>query len=114
MNEIEPRTGGVERRENNGSRRPVSIQQDHQHVDEQALIVRPVDDQVTDQRQYQRAAIGRGRSSDSPNLPPYLESPDSSRRFRVTIATSVLFLTLSFFMMLLRCTFTVFSLILSL
>ena len=32
----------------------------------------------------------------------------------VTIATSVLFLTFNFFMMCLRCTFTVFSLILSL
>src|SRR5258708_31424438 len=48
----------------------------------------------------------------TPTLPSGLYSPTSSRRLRVIIAISVLFLTFSFFMMCLRCTLTVFSLIL--
>jgi hypothetical protein len=64
QNEIKPGTGGIERSENNRSRRPIGVQQDHENVDKQALIVRPVDNQVADQRQNERSAIGgrrRGR-----------------------------------------------------
>ena len=68
LDQIESRAGRVQCREHHCGGSLVGAQQNHQHVDEKAFVVRPAADQVSDQGENECAAIRRGGSRGSEHV----------------------------------------------
>jgi hypothetical protein len=58
LDQVEPRAGGVQRREHDRRRGLVAAEQEHQQIDEHAFVVGPAEHQVADQRQQHRLPVG--------------------------------------------------------
>lgn len=70
LNHVQPRSGGVERGENDRGGGLIGIQQKHQEVDEKTLVVRPAEHEIADQCENRRTVIGRldGNCLDGPEI----------------------------------------------
>lgn len=59
LDEVEPGPGRVERSEDDGRGGLVSLQEDHEHVDEKTFVIRPAEYKISNQGQDKGTTIGR-------------------------------------------------------